>query len=148
MSEVDTAPRLNQPCTLAAADPAQSGTSPDRDGVGTASGRAYDKYHFQEKNVPMHGIGPDEDEDEDIDQLIEDLESQDGDNADYEEEEVQQPGSARIIPEELLQTDTRIGLTSAEVLVRRKKFGENKMKGTSSPASAACTVLSWLTSLA
>lgn len=77
----------------------------------------------------MHGIELDEDEDEDIDQLIEDLESQDGENADYEEEEVQQPGGARLIPEELLQTDTRIGLTSAEVLIRRKKFGENKMKG-------------------
>lgn len=78
----------------------------------------------------MHGIDLDEEEeDEDIDQLIEDLESQDGENADYEEEEVQQPGGARLIPEELLQTDTRIGLTSAEVLIRRKKFGENKMKG-------------------
>jgi hypothetical protein len=71
----------------------------------------------------------DDEEDEDIDQLIEDLESQDGENADYEEEEVQQPGGARLIPEDLLQTDTRIGLTSAEVLIRRKKFGENKMKG-------------------
>lgn len=79
----------------------------------------------------MQGIElDDEEEDEDIDQLIEDLESQDGENADYEEEEAQQPGGARLIPEELLQTDTRIGLTSAEVLIRRKKFGENKMKGT------------------
>ena len=79
----------------------------------------------------MHGIEleEEEEEDEDIDQLIEDLESQDGENADYEEEEVQQPGGARLIPEELLQTDTRIGLTSSEVLIRRKKFGENKMKG-------------------
>ena len=71
----------------------------------------------------------DDEEDEDIDQLIEDLESQDGENADYEEEEAQQPGGARIIPEDLLQTDTRIGLTTAEVLIRRKKFGENKIKG-------------------
>lgn len=80
----------------------------------------------------MQGIelDDDEEEDEDIDQLIEDLESQDGENADYEEEEAQQPGGARLIPEELLQTDTRTGLTSAEVLIRRKKFGENKMKGT------------------
>jgi H+-transporting ATPase len=77
----------------------------------------------------------DEEEDEDIDQLIEDLESQDGENADYEEEEAQQPGGARLIPEELLQTDTRIGLTSAEVLIRRKKYGENKMKGTYYPAT-------------
>jgi H+-transporting ATPase len=72
----------------------------------------------------------DEEEDEDIDALIDELESQDGDNADYEEEEVDQPGGARVIPEDLLQTDTRTGLNSAEVLVRRKKFGYNQMKGT------------------
>jgi H+-transporting ATPase len=108
-----------------------AGTSPDRDGIYPVNGQTYDKYHFQEKNIHMDDIDlDDEEEDEDIDQLIEDLESQDGENADYEEEEAQQPGGARLIPEELLQTDTRIGLTSAEVLIRRKKFGENKMKGT------------------
>lgn len=77
----------------------------------------------------MRSIEEDE-EDEDIDALIEELESQDGDNADYEEEEAQAAGGARLIPEELLQTDTRIGLTSSEVLLRRKKFGLNQMKGT------------------
>jgi hypothetical protein len=71
----------------------------------------------------------DEEEDEDIDALIDELESQDGDNADYEEEEADQPGGARVIPEELLQTDTRMGLNSAEVLLRRKKFGYNQLKG-------------------
>lgn len=71
----------------------------------------------------------DEEEDEDIDALIDELESQDGDNADYEEEEVDQPGGARVIPEDLLQTDTRMGLNSADVLFRRKKFGYNQMKG-------------------
>jgi H+-transporting ATPase len=112
------------------------GTSPDRDGIYPSNGQSYDKYHIQERDVHMNDIELDEeDEDEDIDQLIEDLESQDGENADYEEEEAQQPGGARIIPEELLQTDTRIGLTSAEVLIRRKKFGENKMKGTTHPAT-------------
>nr|CAP70083.1 plasma membrane ATPase 2 [Plenodomus lingam] len=69
-----------------------------------------------------------EEEDEDIDNLIEELESQDGDNADYEEEEVQQSGGARLIPEELLQTNTRTGLTSGEVFLRRKQFGYNQMK--------------------
>jgi H+-transporting ATPase len=72
----------------------------------------------------------DEEEDEDIDALIDELESQDGENADYEEEEADQPGGARVIPEELLQTDTRLGLNSADVLYRRKKFGYNQMKGT------------------
>jgi H+-transporting ATPase len=105
-------------------------TSPNRDAIYASNDhQTYDKYHFQEKTVHAHDIGYDEEEDEDIDQLIEDLESQDGDNADYEEEETQQPGGARLIPEELLQTDTRTGLTSSEVLVRRKKYGENKMKG-------------------
>lgn len=40
-----------------------------------------------------------------------------------------QAGAARVVPEELLQTDTRIGLTSSEVLSRRKKYGLNQMKG-------------------
>ena len=68
-------------------------------------------------------------EDEDIDALIDELESQDGDNADYEEEEADQPGGPRVIPEDLLQTDTRLGLNSAEVMARRKKFGYNRMRG-------------------
>lgn len=71
----------------------------------------------------------DEEEDEDIDALIDELESQDGDNADYEEEEADQPGGPRVIPEDLLQTDTRLGLNSAEVMARRKKFGYNRMRG-------------------
>jgi magnesium-transporting ATPase (P-type) len=107
-----------------------SETSPNRDAIYASNGhQAYDKYHFEEKTVHAHDIEYDEEEDEDIDQLIEDLESQNGDNADYEEEEAHQPGGARLIPEELLQTDTRTGLTSSEVLIRRKKYGENKMKG-------------------
>jgi len=69
-----------------------------------------------------------EEEEEDIDNLIEELESQDGDNADYEEEEAQLPGGVRLVPETLLQTDTRIGLTSGEVFLRRKQFGYNQMK--------------------
>ncbi|KAF2826126.1 plasma-membrane proton-e [Ophiobolus disseminans] len=70
-----------------------------------------------------------DEEDEDLDALIEELESQDGGEADYyEEEEADTPGGARVIPEELLQTDTRMGLNSAEVLARRKKYGYNQMK--------------------
>jgi H+-transporting ATPase len=67
-----------------------------------------------------------EDEDEDIDALIEELESQDG-NIEEEEEGVQ-PGAARNVPEELLQTDTRHGLSNQEVLNRRKKYGLNQMR--------------------
>lgn len=56
-----------------------------------------------------------EDDDEDIDALIEDLESADGAAFDEEEEEeTSSPGTGRVVPEELLQTDSRIGLTSDE----------------------------------
>jgi H+-transporting ATPase len=67
-----------------------------------------------------------DDEDADMDALIEDLESNSGDVID-EETEVE-AGGAKPIPEELLQTPTSHGLTDAEVLVRRKKFGSNQMK--------------------
>src|SRR5436305_15234494 len=67
-----------------------------------------------------------EEDDEDIDALIEDLESQDGHEID--EEEDTSPGNARVIPEEMLQTDTRVGLTEQEVLNRRRKYGLNQMK--------------------
>ncbi|KAI6092795.1 plasma-membrane proton-e [Hypoxylon rubiginosum] len=70
-----------------------------------------------------------EEEDEDIDALIEDLESQDGNAFDEEEEEgAQNAGQGRVIPEEMLQTDTRVGLTDAEVVNRRRKYGLNQMK--------------------
>jgi H+-transporting ATPase len=67
----------------------------------------------------------DEEEDEDIDALIAELESEDGE---LDDEEEAAPGmSARPIPEELLNTDTRKGLTSQEVTERRKKYGLNQM---------------------
>lgn len=81
----------------------------------------------------MHGHGEkghhlaDEDEDEDMDALIEELESQDG-HFDEEDEDMTEPGGARPVPPELLSTDTRIGLTEDEVLNRRKKYGLNQMK--------------------
>ncbi|KAJ8099347.1 hypothetical protein POJ06DRAFT_133567 [Lipomyces tetrasporus] len=67
-----------------------------------------------------------EDEDEDIDALIADLESEEGNP--LEDEEVEAGQSARPVPEELLQTDPRYGLTSDEVVARRKKYGLNQMK--------------------
>jgi H+-transporting ATPase len=63
-----------------------------------------------------------------MDALIEELESQDA-AIDYDDEEEVQAGAARVVPEELLQTDTRIGLTTAEVANRVKKYGLNQMKG-------------------
>ncbi|KAL7271424.1 plasma membrane H+-ATPase [Rhizina undulata] len=71
---------------------------------------------------------PVDDDDEDIDALIDDLESQDG-HEELEEEEAAAPGTtARPVPEDLLQTDTRTGLTSAEVEQRRKRYGLNQMR--------------------
>ena len=79
-------------------------------------------HHLNEKEKAP---APPEEEDEDIDALIAELESEDG--AIDEEEEAEPGMSARPIPEELLNTDTRKGLTNSEVLERRKKFGMNQM---------------------
>jgi H+-transporting ATPase len=72
-------------------------------------------------------VEEEEEEDEDMDALIDDLESNDGHGEEEEEEEVV-AGGERIIPEDMLQTDTRVGLTSDEVLQRRRKYGLNQMK--------------------
>ncbi|KAH7089635.1 hypothetical protein FB567DRAFT_306865 [Paraphoma chrysanthemicola] len=94
----------------------------------------HEKHDFNEKTMPQEDYQNDfvdqdyDEEDEDIDALIDELESQDGGNADYEEEEADQPGGMRLVPEELLLTDTRMGLNSAEVMARRKRFGYNQMK--------------------
>jgi H+-transporting ATPase len=64
-------------------------------------------------------VEEEEEEDEDIDALIEDLESQDGHGVEEEEEET--PGGGRVVPEDMLMTDTRVGLTEQEVLARRRK---------------------------
>lgn len=66
-------------------------------------------------------------DDDDINKLI--LELQDEtEQAHEEEEKASQPASARPVPDELLQTDPRYGLSDSEVQVRRKRFGWNKMK--------------------
>lgn len=95
----------------------------------------FDEKRAQQQQAPPASVsttkkvaGEDDDEDEDIDALIEDLESQDGHAADDEEEEERSPGGGRVIPEELLQTDSRVGLTESEVTTRRRKYGLNQMK--------------------
>ena len=81
-----------------------------------------------EKDAKPAGAAIDDDDDiEDIDALIDDLESQDG-NLDDEEEEVTEQGGARPVSEEMLNTDTRIGLSEHEVGNRKKKYGLNQMK--------------------
>lgn len=111
-------------------------TPPNHLGTDVPSGHLDEKKEYgpggngdNHKDVPPKketaGDG-DEEEDEDIDALIEELESQDA-AVDDEEEDVQ-PGGARTVPEDMLRTDTRLGLSSAEVLTRRKKYGLNQMK--------------------
>ncbi|KFA77466.1 hypothetical protein S40288_08702 [Stachybotrys chartarum IBT 40288] len=72
-------------------------------------------------------VEADDDEDEDIDALIEDLESQDGHEFEEEEEE-NTPGGGRQVPEDMLKTDSRVGLAEAEIVARRRKYGLNQMK--------------------
>jgi H+-transporting ATPase len=86
-----------------------------------------EKQAVPESKTEMAAEGDEEDEDEDIDALIDDLESMDG-HQEEEEDVVTQPGGARPVPEDLLQTDTRIGLSAAQVEQRRRKFGLNQMK--------------------
>ncbi|KAH3668243.1 hypothetical protein OGAPHI_001997 [Ogataea philodendri] len=79
------------------------------------------------EKVPLQ---EDEDEDEDIDQLVMDLQSNHGaagGEDDEEEEEEEGHSSFKEVPEELLRTDPKVGLTSDEVTRRRKKFGLNQM---------------------
>ncbi|PBP23941.1 plasma membrane ATPase [Diplocarpon rosae] len=90
---------------------------------------------FSEKtshhDSPVHAkkqIKDEDEEDEDMDALIDELESEDGHAEDEEEENEATPAGGRVIPEDQLQTDTRIGLTEAEVIARRKKYGYNQMK--------------------
>ncbi|QEU58617.1 Pma1 [Kluyveromyces lactis] len=78
------------------------------------------------KEKPVNNQDSD-DEDEDIDQLIEDLQSHHGLDDESEDDEHVAAGSARPVPEELLQTDPSYGLTSDEVIKRRKKYGLNQM---------------------
>jgi H+-transporting ATPase len=75
------------------------------------------------------GVDDDDEDIQDMDALIDELESEDG-HVGEEEEDEQVVGTTggRIVPEDLLQTDTRIGLTDAEVHQRRKKWGWNQMK--------------------
>ncbi|CAI4837237.1 CDG_1a_G0055290.mRNA.1.CDS.1 [Saccharomyces cerevisiae] len=72
----------------------------------------------------------DSDSDEDIDQLIDELQSNYGEGDESGEEEVRTDGvhaGQRVVPEKDLSTDPAYGLTSDEVARRRKKYGLNQM---------------------
>jgi len=107
-----------------------SSSAPNHLGTNIESG------HFDEKNrnhdnpslKKKQPTGDEEEEDEDMDALIDELESQDGHQEEEEGEDETQPGGGRVVPEDQLQTDTRHGLTEQEVVARRKKYGMNQMK--------------------
>ena len=68
------------------------------------------------------------DEEDDIDALIEELQSHHGSDDESESDnEAVAAGEARVIPEEYLQTDPSYGLSTDDVLKRRKKYGLNQM---------------------
>ena len=89
-------------------------------------------YDVEKQGSPRREISPppgsdmQDEEEEDMDALIEELESGDGQSDDDEESNIN--GSLRPVAPEILQTDTRTGLTETEVIQRRKKYGLNKMK--------------------
>lgn len=66
-----------------------------------------------------------EESDDDLDALIEELESADPDEEG--EEDIEALG-LKSVPEEFLQTDITFGLTEPEVVARRKKYGLNQIK--------------------
>jgi H+-transporting ATPase len=65
--------------------------------------------------------------DENIDALIEELESHNG-HTEEEQDAVEESNSCRHVPLDDLQTNTRTGLTDTEVASRRKKYGLNQMR--------------------
>lgn len=69
---------------------------------------------------------PLDDDDEDINALIESLESDT--EVELEERQVSNTHEPRPIPEEILQTDPSTGLSQEEAIARRKKYGFNKLK--------------------
>jgi H+-transporting ATPase len=94
---------------------------------GTAPGHYDEKAPVAAPALGGKKYAEEEEADEDMDALIDDLQSEDN-HADEEEEEEGTPGGGRVIPEDMLMTDTRVGLTESEVLARRKKYGLNQMK--------------------
>ena len=72
----------------------------------------------------------DEEDDEDIDELVMELQSNhniDADDDEEEDEEEHHSSSYKEVPDEYLHTEPSVGLTSAEVAKRKKKFGLNQM---------------------
>jgi H+-transporting ATPase len=107
----------------------ESSDAPNHLNTNIESGEFDEKvHHGSDPEVSKPQYHNDEEEDEDMDALIDELESQDGHQEEEEGEAESTPGGGRVVPEDQLATDTRIGLTESEVLARRKKYGMNQMK--------------------
>jgi hypothetical protein len=101
---------------------------PDRLNTPIESGTFDEKAGQFDHSQPSLKQQVEEEEDEDMDALIDELESQDGHIDNDEEDEHASPGEGRQVPEDQLQTDTRVGLTEAEVVARRRKYGMNQLR--------------------
>lgn len=106
-----------------------SGTKQDDDKPKetTANRKSYPSssvYDFKEEDDEFQN---DDEKDVDIDALIEELKSLDG-QSDIDDDRLSQPGGLLQVPEEVIQTNPNTGLTEEEVLLRRKKYGCNRMK--------------------
>lgn len=73
-----------------------------------------------------HEVDKEEDSEQDLDVLIHELESADSDIEVDDEKET--ADSKPVIPSQLLQTDPALGLTTPEVIQRRRKYGLNQLK--------------------
>ena len=63
----------------------------------------------------------------DLDTLVDDLQSDCGEKEEKEEDVEDDPGAEKAIEPKILETSYSQGLTNAEVVQRRKKYGENKL---------------------
>jgi len=95
---------------------------------------SYVDYGRQGSLTPIFPNGPYDtpkpslnDDEENMDVLIEELESVRGIHDD-EDDSQDESGYTGTVPDELLRTDPLRGLDDKEVLTRRKKYGLNKLK--------------------
>lgn len=87
-----------------------------------------DSSCLQGNSVEAEVMTSSQDGDEDMDALIDELESEDDRMEDHEDDNEVELGNRFVVPEDQLQTDCRVGLTEFEVQIRRKKYGMNQMK--------------------
>lgn len=84
--------------------------------------------HLRRASLRDNPEGIPADDDGDLNKLVDDLQSDCGEEAeDDEEEDDDDPGAEKAIEPRILETNHTLGLTEDEVTQRRKKYGENKL---------------------